>query len=383
MMRRVLWRYFETNHNALCALGSICREMARLTPFERPDEVSAGDLVCYSFITPQVDLVRGEVAELRGRLGGSVRIIAGGPHPSGDPIGTLEMGFDAVFVGPCEEEMRAFLRGELEGGIIRGRSVDISRYPISSDDLPMPKGIEISRGCPHGCKFCQVSYIFGRRMYHRPPEMVVEFIRRRGMRVVRFVSPNSLAYMAEREGEPNLEAIEALLKGAREAGARQLFFGTFPSEVRPDWVTEEAMRLIKKWCNNTGVVIGAQSGSDRMLKLMGRGHTVEDVERAVEITLRAGLQPRIDLIFWAPGETKEDRRRSFELVERMGEMGVISYGHVFMPLPGTPWAKAEIEPIGEGEIKALERLVGKGYLKGNWRNHVRIRNSLISGAASS
>jgi len=383
IMGRVLWRYFETNHNALCALGAACRDVSPLTPFERIDEVRPGDLICYSFKTSQADRVGEEVRILRDRFGGSIKLIAGGPHPSGDPRGTLDMGFDAVFVGPCEEEFKRFLRGELEGEIIRGRSVVISRYPISSDELPMPKGIEISRGCPHGCKFCQVSYIFGRRPHHRPPEMVAEFIRRRGMRVVRFVSPNSLAYMAEREGEPNLEAIEKLLKGAREAGAQQLFFGTFPSEVRPDWVTEEAMRLIKRWCDNKGVVIGAQSGSDRMLRLMGRGHTVEDVERAVEITLRVGLQPRIDLIFWAPGETEEDREETFKLVERMGRMNVISYGHIFMPLPGTPWADVEVEPIGEREVKMLERLVGKGYLKGNWRNHLRIRNALISKAASS
>lgn len=370
---KVIWRYLRTNHNALCALGSACEGIAEFRPSSELD-LSPGDLICYSFRTAELHLIREEIKRIREGFGDKVKLIAGGPHPSGDPKGTLALGFDLVFTGPCEEEIGRFLKGEVppDERMVEGRSVDISRYPISSDYLPLPRGIEISRGCPYGCRFCQVSYIFGFRVYHRSPESVIRFVSRRGMDVVRFVAPNSLAYMAEKPREPNLEAIERLLVGVREAGARQVFFGTFPSEVRPDWVTPEAIELIKRLCDNRMIVIGGQSGSDRMLKLMGRGHTVEDVRNAVEITMRVGLEPRVDLIFFTPGERDEDREATFALVEEMGQMGIVTYAHIFMPLPGTPWFNEPLPQIDPRAIKRIESLVGRGIIKGNWRNHLRI-----------
>lgn len=370
---RVIWRYSEANHNALCALGSSCEELAEFKPSDGRIDPSPGDVICYSFRTSELEVVKEEVKGLREIYGDKVTLIAGGPHPSGDPYGTLRLGFDKVFIGPCEEEMAGFLRGEIPKGrkIITGRSFDISGYPISSDHLPLPKGIEISRGCPHGCRFCQVSYVFGFKVHHRPPESVIRFVSRRGMRVVRFIAPNSLAYMARKAKEPNLDAIERLLVGLRRKGAKQIFFGTFPSEIRPDWVKPEAMRLIREMCDNRTVVIGAQSGSDRMLKLMNRGHSVEDVRRAVEITKQAGLEPRIDVIFFCPGEEKDDRRETFNFIEEMGRMGVVTYAHIFMPLPGTPWAD-ESPQIDPKSLRRIESLVGKGYVKGNWRGHLRI-----------
>ena len=164
---RVIWRYSKANHNALCALGSSCERSVDLTPSDRIAP-SPGDVICYSFRTSELEMVKEEVKEIREAYGGRVVLIAGGPHPSGDPYGTLELGFDKVFTGPCEEEMASFLRGEIpdDEGIITGRSFDISKYPISSDHLPLPRGIEISRGCPHGCRFCQVSYVFGLSLIH-------------------------------------------------------------------------------------------------------------------------------------------------------------------------------------------------------------------------
>ena len=67
--------------------------------------------------------------------------------------------------------------------------------------------------------------------------------------------------------EPNLAAVEELLAGVREdiGSERRLWFGTFPSEVRPEHVTEEALQLIRRYCNNRTLILGGQSGSDAVL----------------------------------------------------------------------------------------------------------------------
>ena len=47
---------------------------------------------------------------------------------------------------------------------------------------------------------------------------------------------------------------------------KKIFFGTFPSEVRPEFVTDESAELVRKYCANDSLSLGAQSGSDRILK---------------------------------------------------------------------------------------------------------------------
>ena len=42
-----------------------------------------------------------------------------------------------------------------------------------------------------------------------------------------------------------------------------IYFGTFPSEVRPEFICEESLSLLEHYCSNTKLHFGAQSGSDR------------------------------------------------------------------------------------------------------------------------
>ena len=51
----------------------------------------------------------------------------------------------------------------------------------------------------------------------------------------------------------------------------RIFFGTFPSELRPEHVSPRALALITRYCDNRVVILGGQSGSDRVLEAMGRG----------------------------------------------------------------------------------------------------------------
>ena len=65
-------------------------------------------IVAFSFCTPDLDEVTSEVRDLRKRHG-EVLLVAGGPHPSADPQGTLRVGFDFVFVGEGEETFPGFI----------------------------------------------------------------------------------------------------------------------------------------------------------------------------------------------------------------------------------------------------------------------------------
>ena len=74
------------------------------------------------------------------------------------------------------------------------------------------------------------------------------------MKDYRFLLPNTLGYLSEAPGVPNCGALEELLTRSRAVcGGGRIFLGSFPSEIRPDYVTEPALRVLKAGVSNKGL----------------------------------------------------------------------------------------------------------------------------------
>ena len=160
--------------------------------------------------------------------------------------------------------------------------MDLDSYPPFARILAP---IEISRGCPWGCTYCQTPRLFGSCMRHRSIPIIAKYARRH--KDIRFTSPNSLAYGSDGR-RPRLEKVEALLKALAEQ-KKPIYFGTFPSEVRPEFVSPAALELIVKYCANKSLSLGGQSGSPAVLRSIGRGHGRDEIEAACELALDYGL----------------------------------------------------------------------------------------------
>ena len=331
-----------------------------------------------------------EVAWIRERLH-SPRLlhVAGGPHAAAEPEETLRAGFDLAATGEGEatavELVRRLARGDdprgapglawLEEGAL-GRSgapapVDLDAVPPFAPALGLFGPVEITRGCGHACRYCQTTFLHGGRMRHRSVEVVAGWVRRlaaSGIRDVRFVTPSALAY-GSADGEPRLDRVEALLAAVKEAAGPEgrVFLGTFPSEVRPEHLTPEALRLLRRFVANDNLVIGAQSGSDRVLAACRRGHDVAAVRRAVRLTLAAGLGAKVDLIFGLPGETAEDAAATRRLMQELVGLGAEIHAHAFLPLPGTPFAGEPPGRVDPETRRLLDRLASRGRAYGAWR----------------
>jgi B12-binding domain/radical SAM domain protein len=355
-------------------------------------------VVTFSFATANVP----QVAEVLGRLRrglhdkelASVTFVAGGPHPSGDPEGTLEMGFDVVVVGEGERTFpdllaRLFAGDSLtdlpglafrDGGQVvrsgRAPMVDIDAFPPFAVRHARFAPVEISRGCPYACAFCQTPFFMGGRMRHRSVEAVVHWVREAmgaGYSYLRFVTPDAFAYGSPDGRTPNLEAVERLLFEMSRLMERDLiYFGSFPSEVRPENVSAEALALVTRYAANDNIAFGAQTGSPRLLRALRRGHTVEDIYQAAELTLQAGLKPIIDFIFGLPGEMEEDQQLSLRLMEHLAAMGASIHSHTFMPLPGTPLADAPPGQVTSEVESILGRLSKDGLHIGQWRKQEEV-----------
>jgi B12-binding domain/radical SAM domain protein len=333
--------------------------------------------------------------------------VAGGPHPSARPVEVLRLGADAVVVGEGEEALPALLERLLagesparlpgvatlgaNGSLVRGPRA----RPVVLDDYP-PVGvahrrfgpIEITRGCPCACAFCQTSFLFGGKMRHRSVENVIYWVRKaveRGYSFVRFVSPNAFAYQSEDRGRTvNLDAIERLLWGmANLVGRERVYFGTFPSEVGPETVTPEAVALVRRYCGNDNLIFGAQTGSDRLLRSLHRNHTVADVCHAAEAIVAGGLTPILDLIFGLPGETAEDVAATLRLMEDVVAMGAVLHTHTFMPLPGTPLENAPPGQVDPALHPLLDRWASQGRQIGQWRKQEVLAERQALGSAGS
>jgi B12-binding domain/radical SAM domain protein len=331
-------------------------------------------------------------------------IIAGGPHPSARPAQVLHLGADAVVIGEGEEALPALLEwlasGESPAGLPgiavlaadghlaqgpRPGPIDLDAYPPLGLKHRRFGPIEITRGCPCACTFCQTSFLFGGRMRHRTVESAVSAVRgamAQGYRYVRFVTPNAFAYLSEDNGHTvNLDAIERLLQGmAGLVGKERVYFGTFPSEVGPETVTPEGVALVRRYCGNNNLIFGAQSGSDRLLQMLRRRHTVADVYRAAEVTAAGGLTPVVDLIFGLPGEEAEDATATLRLMEDLVSIGAILHTHTFMPLPGTPLENAPPGRVDPALHPLLDRLASQGHQIGQWRKQEEIARQQAIGA---
>ncbi|WP_030440426.1 TIGR04013 family B12-binding domain/radical SAM domain-containing protein [Actinoplanes subtropicus] len=364
------------------------------TPEATAEHIRAGladgvrTLVLWSFYSPDAAAMAGELEQIRELADGpDVTHIAGGVHATAEPVQTLDAGWDVAAVGEGESTLLSLVdaKGDptgITGLTYRDKSGQIVKTGKARqrplDDFPgfalkwgKFNALEITRGCIYACRFCQTPFMFSARFRHRSVGNVrwhVDQMRARGLRDVRFITPTAMSYGSQTD-EPDLAAVEELLASCKEGIGPdgRVFFGSFPSEIRPEHVSREALKLVRRYCANTNIIVGAQSGSDRVLDAAKRGHGVEEVRRAVRLGVEEGFQINVDMIFGMPGEGRADVDASLGLARELADLGARIHAHTFMPLPGTPWRDAPPGDVDPETISEADRLSRRGALYGHWQ----------------
>ena len=351
-------------------------------------------IIAFSFRTAQLEKIYSAMNELYINLKTQdlkrIKFIAGGSHSTGDPMSTLRLGFDYAFIGEGElsfslllekwlnqEKLEktpgiAYLTENKEKLIVNPSApqINLDSYPMISRKRKLFPPLEITRGCSFGCAFCQVPSIFNRKTRHRSPDVILETVQWMGKHKlddIRFITPNSFGYLSRNPKEINEEAIIDLLTRIKNTdGIRRVFFGTFPGEVRPETVTKSIMTKLKKIVSNNKIAIGLQSGSDKILRMYHRGHSVEEGIRAIKHIRDAGFVPIVDFIFGLPDATESDELQSIEVIKSLSKIGSKIRAHVFMPLPGSKLANAPVGKTSKKIRKELGKLSKQKLIEGNW-----------------
>lgn len=214
--------------------------------------------------------------------------------------------------------------------------------------------IPIIEGCNKFCSFCIVPYSRGRERSRPASEIVAEVknLQALGYKEIQLIGQNVNSYRPR--VEDGLEGVKGatpfcrLLRAVAATGMPRIKFTTsFPRDFHPDIVTaiEENTNLCD-WIH-----LPVQSGSDRVLKLMRRGHTRNDYWQRIERikSSRRRLALTSDIIVGFPGETDEDFRQTLELVEQCEYDSL--YIFKYSKRPGTPAANFT-DDVSEKEKKA-------------------------------
>ena len=230
--------------------------------------------------------------------------------------------------------------------------VDISFPEIEKfDALPAPHAdgvsayVSIMEGCSKYCSFCVVPYTRGEEV-SRPVADVLAEVRslvQQGVREVHLLGQNVNSYRGPIEGDVADLAELIHYIAAIDGVGRIRFMTSHPIDFTDSLI--EAYANIPQLADHLHLPV--QSGSDRVLAMMKRGHTVLEYKSRIRALrkVRPNISLSSDFIIGFPGETDEDFAETVKLIEALGFDH--SYSFIYSARPGTPAADLPDETPAE------------------------------------
>jgi tRNA-2-methylthio-N6-dimethylallyladenosine synthase len=243
-----------------------------------------------------------------------------------------------------------------------GAVVDVSFPEIEKfDALPQPRAegvkafVSVMEGCSKYCTFCVVPYTRGEEVSRPVADVVreIEALAAQGVREVNLLGQNVNAYRgATEDGDTADFALLLYYVSAIDGIERIRYTTSHPVEFSDSLI--EAYAELPKLVDHLHLPV--QSGSDRILALMKRGHTRADY--VARITSLRRVRPNIslssDFIVGFPGETEADFEATMDLIETLGFDH--SFSFIYSARPGTPAADMPDDVSIETKRARLARL---------------------------
>jgi anaerobic magnesium-protoporphyrin IX monomethyl ester cyclase len=207
--------------------------------------------------------------------------------------------------------------------------VDVSRYLPKRAGIPFID-METSRGCPFNCKFCYNPAFNLRRWRAYDPDLIIGRIKKLrdtyGIKGVWFVDDEFFI---------NLGRAKKIIEGLIEIGIRWEIQGARADSLLA--MDDDYLKLLEKsQCQQ--INIGAESGSDRILKMVEKSMTTEQIVAVNRKLKPYNLSPWFYFMIGFPSETREERKMTIDLAMQLlreNPKAKISGIGCFTPYPGT------------------------------------------------
>ncbi len=222
--------------------------------------------------------------------------------------------------------------------------VDISFPEIEKfDHLPEPRSdgvkafVSIMEGCSKYCTFCVVPYTRGEEISRPLDDIIAEVVSLagQGVREVNLLGQNVNAYRGEMD-DGDVADLGLLIHyvAAIDGIDRIRYTTSHPVEFSDNLI--DAYASVPELVNHLHLPV--QSGSDRILSMMKRGHSVLEYRHKINKLrkIRPDISMSSDFIIGFPGETDADFQATMKLI---GDIGFdASFSFIYSPRPGTPAA---------------------------------------------
>lgn len=220
--------------------------------------------------------------------------------------------------------------------------------------------IESSRGCPHRCAFCINVVTNNRRYRMKSPEKVLDELEM----MINKYNVDSIVFRDD-NFFVNKNRVKAICEGmikrnfniAWDASCRANYF-------KDTYLNNELVSLMKK-SGCIGLRIGAESGSPRMLDVMKKDLTVDQITLSAKICNKYGIIPTYSFIVGLPNDRKEDMLMSVRLIKKIKKLCPKAYCGIntFRPYPGGELYEYCVKSGSFEEPKTLRQYAEDEFIK--------------------
>jgi tRNA-2-methylthio-N6-dimethylallyladenosine synthase len=248
---------------------------------------------------------------------------------------------------------------------------------IKNKDSKVSSFLTIQEGCDKFCHFCVVPYTRGPE-YSRPFQQIINEAKElveAGAKEIILLGQNVNAYSYNVQNTEFRLSDLLLELDSFDQLERVRYTTSHPKDM-----TEDLLNVYKQSTKLMPLVhLPVQSGSNKILKLMNRKHTIEEYLKVYE-NLKS-INPKIefssDFIIGYPDENEEDFKKTMELIEKVKFTN--SYSFIFSPRPGTVAAELKlVDPKkSKGRLEIIQKKLFKNQIKKNKSLEGKVLNVLV------
>jgi len=311
--------------------------------------IPVGDVYGITGTTPNFPWIK-KIASILKERDPNKLVVVGGVHATVLPNHILSRTkADACVVGEGENTMLDLMLGmELEKipGVVtrKGRgptrelikdisklhhpdreSIDYFKYLVPQTYKYLSNAREgsiiTSRGCPYKCSYCGSYNIHkGKVRFREPDDVFLE------LKYLKDRFDIGLCNFVDDTFTLKKKRVHKICELIKPLGIKWFFL------TRVDRVDEDLFKEMKA-SGCVSVTFGFESGSNKMLKAMRKGTTVEQAKKAIKLSHKVGLKIRGQLMTGLPNETEEDIEATGNFIKESPEVEVFGL-HKFQPFPG-------------------------------------------------